>query len=106
MYIHFNEKVNKVSNLYDKRDYHNFPIVNFPFYVATFYSRRIFLINGTNKKSTELGLLVVKLNPSLPKFHGRHHDLVICYVIFVSQMTTEMFGLSLSQFKTIFLFHN
>ena len=39
-------------------------------------------------------LLLVKLKSSLPKFYGRHHDLVDHYGISVSQMTTHMFHLS------------
>jgi hypothetical protein len=34
-----------------------------------------------------------KLKSSLRKFYGRHHDLVDCYGIYVSQMTTDMFHL-------------
>jgi hypothetical protein len=40
------------------------------------------------------GFLLVKLNSSLRKFSGRHHDLVDCYGISVSQMTTDRFHLS------------
>ena len=40
------------------------------------------------------GFLLVKLKSSLRKFYGRHHDLVDCYGIFVSQMTTVMSHLS------------
>jgi hypothetical protein len=42
------------------------------------------------------GFLLVKLKSSLRKFYGRHHDLVDCYGISVSQMTTDMFHLSLA----------
>ena len=38
--------------------------------------------------------LLVKLKSSLRKFYGLHHDLVDCYGISVSQMTTDMFHLS------------
>ena len=40
--------------------------------------------------------LLVKLKSSLRKFYDRHHDLVDRYGISVSQMTTDMFQLSLS----------
>jgi hypothetical protein len=40
------------------------------------------------------GFLFVKLKSSLRMFYGRHHDMVDCYGIFVSQMTTDMFHLS------------
>ena len=34
------------------------------------------------------GFLLVKLKSSLQKFYGRHHNLIDCYGISVSQMTT------------------
>jgi hypothetical protein len=37
---------------------------------------------------------VLSLNSSLRMFYGRHHDLVNCYGVSVSQMTTDMFCLS------------
>ena len=40
------------------------------------------------------GSLLVKLKLSLRKFYGRHHDLLKCYGISVSQMTKDMFQLS------------
>ena len=40
------------------------------------------------------GFLLVKLNSSLRKISGRHHDLVDCYGISVSQTTTDRFHLS------------
>jgi hypothetical protein len=39
---------------------------------------------------------LVKLKSSLRKFYCRHHDLVDRYGISVSQMTTDMFHLSLA----------
>jgi len=39
---------------------------------------------------------MVKLKSSLRKFYGRHNDLVDRYGISVSQMTTDMFHLSLT----------
>ena len=38
--------------------------------------------------------LFVKLKSSRRQFYGRHHDLVDCYGISASQMTTNMFNLS------------
>ena len=40
------------------------------------------------------GFLLVKLKSSLRKFYSGHHDLVDRYIIYVSQMTTDMFHLS------------
>jgi hypothetical protein len=104
------------TKLYDKRDYFNFPIVNFSFiccnipaapaygvYISQMirYSRACgsyqdFLDRGlllTRKLLTQ-GFLLVKLKSSLRKFYGRHHDSVDRYGISVSQMTTDMFHLS------------
>ena len=47
-------------------------------------------------------LLLVKLRSSLRKSYGHHLILVDCYGIFVSQMTTDMYHLSHSQFITRF----
>ena len=49
-------------------------------------------------KTTEQGLLVFKLKSSLCQFYGRHHDLLNRYSIYLSQITTDMFRLSKSQF--------
>jgi len=46
------------------------------------------------RKLQNQGFLLVKLKSSLGKFYGRHHVLVDCYGISVSQMTTDMFHLS------------
>jgi len=84
--------------LYDKRDYFNFPIVNFPFicsnipaepaygvyisqliwYFRTCGSYQYILDRGLllTRKLLNQGLLLVKLKWSLRKFYGRHHDLV------------------------------
>ena len=48
------------------------------------------------RKLLNQGFLLVKLKSSLRKFYGRHHDLVDRYGISVSQMTTDMFHLSLT----------
>ena len=95
------------TKLYDKRDDFNFPIVNFPFlcsnipaapvygvYISLLiqYSRACGLL--LTRKLINQGYLLVKLKSSFRKFYGRHHDLVDCYVISVSQMTADMFYLS------------
>ena len=104
------------TKLYDKRDVLNFPIVNFPFtcsnipttpayglYISQLihYSRACgshqdFLDRGLllAGKLMNQGFLLVKLQSSLRKFYGRHHDLVDWYDISVSQMTTGIFHLS------------
>ena len=96
------------TKLYDKRDDFNFPIVNFPFICSNIptapaygvylsqmirYSRACgsyqdFLDRGLllTRKLLNQGFLLVKLKSSLPKFYGRHHDLVDRYGISVSQM--------------------
>jgi hypothetical protein len=89
------------KKLYDKKDDFNFLIVNFPFicsnipaapaygvYIYQFmrYSRACcsyqdFLDRGLllTKKLLYQGFLLVKLNSSVPKCYGRHHDLVDRY---------------------------
>jgi hypothetical protein len=47
------------------------------------------------RKLLNQGFLLVKLKSSLRKFYGRHHELVDRYGISASQMTTDMFHLSL-----------
>ena len=106
------------TKLYDKRDDFNFPIVNFPFicrnipaapaygvYISQMirYSRACvsyqdFLDRGLllTRKLLNKGFLLVKLKTSLRKFYGRHQDLVGRYGISVSQMTMDMFHLSLT----------
>jgi hypothetical protein len=49
--------------------------------------------------------LVVKLKASLRKYYDRHHDLVNRYELSVSQMTTDIFRLSYSQFGS-FIIHD
>jgi hypothetical protein len=104
------------AKLYDKRDYFNFLIANFPFicnnisaapaygvYISQliryyracdsyqdFLDIRLLL----TRKLLNQGFLLVKLKSSLRKFDGRHPDLVDRYGIYVSQMTTDMFHLS------------
>jgi hypothetical protein len=48
------------------------------------------------RKLLNQGFLLVKLKSSLRRFYGRHHDLDDRYGISVSQMTTDMFPLSLT----------
>ena len=52
-----------------------------------------------------MNCLLVKLKSSLRKFYDRHHDLGDRYGIFVSQMTTDMFHLSLT-LSDPFLIHD
>ena len=102
--------------LYDKRDYFNFPIVNFPFICSNIpaapaygvcVSRLIrcsracgcyqeFLDRGLllTGKLLNQGFLLVKLKSSFQKFYGRHHNLFDRYGISVSQITMDMFHLS------------
>jgi ABC-type uncharacterized transport system permease subunit len=54
---------------------------------------RVFLII---RKLLNQRFLLVKLKSSLRIFFGRHHDLVDRYGISVSQMTMDMFHLSLT----------
>ena len=104
------------TKLYDRRDDFNFPIVNFPFicsniptaptygvyisqlirYFRACGSYQDFLNRGLllTRKLLNQGFLLAKLKSSLRKFYCRHHDLVNCYGISVSQMTTDMFHLS------------
>ena len=103
------------TKLYDNRDDFNFPIVNFPsicsnipaapaygVYISQMirYSRAcgsyqdLFDRLLLTKKLLNQGFFLVKLKPSLRKLYGRHHDLVDCYGISVSRMTTDMFHLS------------
>jgi len=46
------------------------------------------------RKLLNQGLLLAMLKSSLPKFYGRHHDLVDRYGITMSQMITDIFHLS------------
>jgi hypothetical protein len=86
------------TKLYDKRDDFNFPIANFPFICSNIqaapsygvcisqmirYSRvcgsyQDFLDIGLllTRKLLNQGFLLVKLNLSLRKLYGRHHDFV------------------------------
>jgi hypothetical protein len=106
------------TKLYDKRDYFNFPIVNFPFicsnipaapaygvpvyisqfirYYRAYGSYQDFLDRSLllTSKLLNHGFILDKLRSSLRTLYCRHHDLVDRYGITVSQMTTEMFQLS------------
>ena len=112
----FNCKGRLRTELYDKRDDFNFPIVKFPFIISNIpgapaysvyisqlirYSRACgsyqdFLDRGLllTRQLLDQGFLSVKLKSSLRKLCGRHHDLVDHYGLFVSQMTTDMFHLA------------
>ena len=101
---------------YDKRDYFNFPIVNFPFicsniptapayvvhisqlirYYRVCGSYQHFLDRGLLLTRTLLnpGFLFVKLKSSLRTFYGRHRDFVNRYGVSVSHMTTDIIRLS------------
>jgi hypothetical protein len=109
------------TKLYDNRDDFNFPIANFLFiysnvpsvpvygvYISQlihysrvcgsyhdFLDRRMLI----TMKLLNQGFLLGKLESSL-RFYGSHHDLVGRYGISVSQMTTDMFRLSLPQSGT------
>jgi hypothetical protein len=113
LHLEFDSEGRLRTNLYDKRDDLNFPIVNVPFicsnipaasaygvYISQLirYSRVCgsypdILDNGLllTRKLLNQTFLLVKLKSSLRKFYGRHHDLVDRYGISVSQMTTDMF---------------
>ena len=103
---------------YSITSYFNFPIVSFPFicrnipaapaygaYISQLirYSRAYGsyqnlldrgLLQTVTRKLLNQGFLLVKLKSSLRKFYSRHHNLVDCYGISVSQITTDMFHFS------------
>ena len=104
------------TQLYDKRDDFNFPIVNVPFicsnilaapaygvYISKLirYSRAC----GSYQDFIDRGLLLnqwlllIKLKSSLRTLYGRHHDLVDRY-----GMTTDMFYLTYT-LPSLFLVH-
>ena len=100
------------TKLYDKRDYLTFPIVklryvssNIPASPAygvfisqlTHYSRactqyNVFLDRDQllTQKLLNQGYVAPRLNSSLQKFYGRHHNLVDRYEISISQMTMNL----------------
>jgi hypothetical protein len=102
------------TKLYDKRDDFDFPIVNFPFlsgnipeapaygvYISQLirYSRACDIYSDfidrarlLTKKLLNQGYVVPKLQSSLLKFYGRHHDLVDRYDKTVSQMKEDLFS--------------
>ena len=111
------------TKLYDKRDYFNFPIVNFPIicsnisaapaygiYISQLirYSRACDFLDRCillTRKLLNQGFILFKLKSSLRKFYGRHYDLVDRYGISVSQMTTDMSHLS-KTLPGLFLIHD
>ena len=104
------------TKLYDKRDDFDFPIVNFPFmssnipaapayrvyisqlirYFTACASYQDFIDGGLQltRKLLSQGFLKERLQSSLRKFFGRHHDLVEGYEISVKQKTMDIFPLS------------
>ena len=87
----------KVSNF----SFHGTPIWSIYLSQMIRYSRACgssqdFLDRGLllTKKLMNQGFLLVKLNSSLRKCYGRHHDFVDRFGISVSNMTTDMFHLS------------
>ena len=111
------------TKLYDKRDYFNFPIVNFPIicsnisaapaygiYISQLirYSRACDFLDSCillTRKLLNQGFILFKLKSSLRKFYGRHYDLVDRYGISVSQMTMDMSHLS-KTLPGLFLIHD
>ena len=72
--------------------YNKMLVVSFFFFFTIYY--HLLLLT---RKLLNQGFLVVKLNSSLQKFCGCHHDLVNRYGVHMSQLTTYMFHLSKSQ---------
>ena len=64
-----------------------------PIFQSLWFLLEIYLLT---RKPLNQGFLLVKLKSSLRSFYGRHHDLVNRYGVSVSQMTTDMFHLSLA----------
>ena len=104
------------TKLDNKRDDFNFPIVKCPLICSNIpggpvyevfisqmirYSRACGSYQHFHDKGLLLTrmllnqrLILVKLKSKLRKIYGRHHSLVDCYVISMSQITTGMFHLS------------
>jgi hypothetical protein len=57
------------------------------------------------RKLLNQGFIMVKLKSWLRKYYGRHHDVVNRYGMSVSEITTDMFQLSVSQ-SGPFLIHD
>ena len=103
---------------YDKNDFFNFPIGNFPFICSNIPACAAFTIGvfisqlirysrvcGSYQDFLDRGLLLtwklpnqefllIKLESSLRKFYGHHHDLVDPNGLYVPQVTTDMFHMS------------
>ena len=114
-YLDIHLRIDSEAAVKNKRDHFNFPIVNFPFICSNIpaapaygeylsqlirYSRAWGSYQDVHdrgllltRKLLNQGLILFKLKSSLRKFY-RRHDLVDCYGISVSQMTTDMFHLS------------
>ena len=104
------------TKLYDKRADFNFPIVNFPFLCSNTPATPAYGVNISQllpywracgsyqdffgrglqltRKLLNQRFLLVKLKSLLRKFCCCHHNLVDCYGISMSQMTTHMLHLS------------
>jgi len=100
------------TNIYNKRDVLTFPIVNFPFTSSNIsasrahgvYISQIICYSGAcnryddfldkaqlpTLKLLKQGYVSPKLNSSLRKSDGHHHDLVDCYKISISQLTMDL----------------
>ena len=105
-YLEIERAVRLRTKVYDKRDYFNFPIVNFPFICSNIPATHAYGINYSQfirysracgsyhdflywglmltKKLLKQGFLLVKLKSSLRKFYGGHHDLVGHYEMSLS----------------------
>ena len=102
-----------VTKLYDKGDYFNIPLNNFPFICSNIPSTPAYGVyiswlilysragissqdfQAAIKKATGGKVpIVVTLTSSFLKFYDRHHDLYDLYKISVSLMITDMFRLS------------
>ena len=101
------------TRLYDKRDYFNFPIVNFLFrsndipsapaygvyiwqlirYARAYSNYQDFMERGKmlNTKFLSQGYQKAKLVATLKKFYGRHQDLVNPYNMEVSRIVSDVF---------------
>ena len=102
------------TSLYDKRDYFNFHITNFPFlssnipsspaygvfisqlirYARACSSYECFILRAARLSSKLLGqgYVMERLKSSLRKFYGRYGDLIKHYEVSLSQMLHDILG--------------
>ena len=102
------------TSLYDKRDYFNFHITNFPFlssnipsspacgvfisqliwYARACSSYECFILRAVRLSSKLLGqpYVMERLKSSLRKFYGRYGDLIKHYEVSLSQMLHDILG--------------